>query len=119
VPRFAIAPLGLTTEGGTKFKLKGRKCYLKKLQCRWSSKSNAAQGKCISTLHLPRSTLAPLDLATQGEAYKAKNALFQFPSADKDIFIRIPREPRRNTVIPWWKGVHKALFAESNMRKIR
>jgi len=34
VPRFAIAPLGLTTEGSTKFKLKGWKCYLKKLQCR-------------------------------------------------------------------------------------
>jgi len=33
VPRFAIAPLGLTTEGNTKFKLKGWKCYLKKLQC--------------------------------------------------------------------------------------
>jgi len=33
VPRFAIAPLGLTTEGSTKFKLKGWKCYLKKLQC--------------------------------------------------------------------------------------
>jgi len=34
VHRFAIAPLGLTTEGSTKFKLKGWKCYLKKLQCR-------------------------------------------------------------------------------------
>jgi len=34
VPRFAIAPLGLTTEGSTKFKLKGWKCYLKKLQCK-------------------------------------------------------------------------------------
>jgi len=33
MPRFAIAPLGLTTEGSTKFKLKGCKCYLKKLQC--------------------------------------------------------------------------------------
>jgi len=33
VPRFAIAPLGLTTEGSTKFKLKGWKCYPKKLQC--------------------------------------------------------------------------------------
>jgi len=33
VPRFAIAPLGLTTEGSTKFKLKGWKCYLKKLRC--------------------------------------------------------------------------------------
>jgi len=33
VPCFAIAPLGLTTEGSTKFKLKGWKCYLKKLQC--------------------------------------------------------------------------------------
>ena len=33
MPRFAIAPLGLTTEGSTKFKLKGSKCYLKKLQC--------------------------------------------------------------------------------------
>jgi len=32
VPRFAIAPLGLTTEGSTKFKLKGWKCYRKKLQ---------------------------------------------------------------------------------------
>ena len=29
MPRFAIAPLGLTTEGSTKFKLKGWKCYLK------------------------------------------------------------------------------------------
>jgi len=38
VPRSAVAPLGLTTEGGTKFKLKGWKCYPKKLQCRgnWS-----------------------------------------------------------------------------------
>ena len=34
VPRFAIAPLGLTTEGSTKVKLKGWKWYLKKLQCR-------------------------------------------------------------------------------------
>ena len=33
MPRFAIAPLGLTTEGSTKFKLKGWKRYLKKLQC--------------------------------------------------------------------------------------
>jgi len=33
VPRSAIAPLGLTTEGSTKFKLKGWKCHLKKLQC--------------------------------------------------------------------------------------
>jgi len=33
VPRFAIAPLGLTMEGSTKFKLKGWKCYSKKLQC--------------------------------------------------------------------------------------
>ena len=33
MPRFAIAPLGLTTEGSTKFKLKVWKCYLKKLQC--------------------------------------------------------------------------------------
>jgi len=33
VPRFAIDPLGLTTEGGTKFKPKGGKRYLKKLQC--------------------------------------------------------------------------------------
>ena len=33
MPRFAIAPLGLTTEGSTKFKLKGWKCYLKNLQC--------------------------------------------------------------------------------------
>ena len=32
MPRFAIAPLGLT-EGSTKFRLKGWKCYLKKLQC--------------------------------------------------------------------------------------
>ena len=32
MPRFAIAPLGLTTEGSTKFKPKGWKCYLKKLQ---------------------------------------------------------------------------------------
>jgi len=32
VPRFAIAPLGLTTEGSTKFKLKGWKYYIKKLQ---------------------------------------------------------------------------------------
>jgi len=31
VPRFAIAPLGLTTEGSTKFKLKGWKCYFKKI----------------------------------------------------------------------------------------
>jgi len=38
VPRFAIAPLGLTTEGSTKFKLKGWKCYLKKLQ--WSRSRN-------------------------------------------------------------------------------
>jgi len=41
VPRSAIAPLGLTTEGSTKFKLKGWKCYLKKLQwsliCNWYS----------------------------------------------------------------------------------
>ena len=29
MPRFAIAPLGLTTEGSNKFKLKGWKCYLK------------------------------------------------------------------------------------------
>ena len=28
-----LAPLGLTMEGSTKFKLKGWKCYLKKLQC--------------------------------------------------------------------------------------
>ena len=34
MPRFAIAPLGLTTEGSTKFKPKGWKRYLKKLQCR-------------------------------------------------------------------------------------
>ena len=34
MPRFAIAPLGLTTEGSTKFKLKGWKWYLKKLQCK-------------------------------------------------------------------------------------
>ena len=33
MPRFAVAPLGLTTEVSTKFKLKGWKCYLKKLQC--------------------------------------------------------------------------------------
>jgi len=33
VPRFSIAPLGLTTEGSTKFKPKGWKRYLKKLQC--------------------------------------------------------------------------------------
>ena len=33
MPRFAIAPLGLTTEGSTKFKPKGWKWYLKKLQC--------------------------------------------------------------------------------------
>jgi len=37
VPRSAIAPLGLTTEGGTKFKLKDWKCYPKKLQCRPTS----------------------------------------------------------------------------------
>jgi len=33
LPRSAISPLGLTTEGSTKFKPKGWKCYLKKLQC--------------------------------------------------------------------------------------
>jgi len=33
VPRCAIAPLGLTTEVSTKFKLRGWKWYLKKLQC--------------------------------------------------------------------------------------
>jgi len=33
VPRSAVAPLGLTTEGDTKVKLKGWKCYPKKLQC--------------------------------------------------------------------------------------
>ena len=33
MPRFAIAPLGFTTEGSTKYKLKGWKGYLKKLQC--------------------------------------------------------------------------------------
>ena len=35
MPRSPIAPLGLTTEGGTKFKLKGWKCYPIKLQCSW------------------------------------------------------------------------------------
>jgi len=34
VPRFAIVPLGLTTEGSTKFKLKGWKFFLKKIQWR-------------------------------------------------------------------------------------
>ena len=37
MPRFAIAPLGLATEGSTKLKPKGWKRYLKKLQCRLSS----------------------------------------------------------------------------------
>jgi len=43
VPCFAIAPLGLTTEGSTKFKLKGWKCYLKKLQCIHRSKMHSAE----------------------------------------------------------------------------
>ena len=34
MPRFAIAPLGVTTEGSTK----GWKCYLKKLQYGWNVK---------------------------------------------------------------------------------
>jgi len=38
VPRFSISPLGLT-EGSTKFKLKGWKCYRKKLQCSISTGS--------------------------------------------------------------------------------
>ena len=38
MPRFAIAPLGLTTEGSTKFKPKGWKRYLKKLQCGFPKK---------------------------------------------------------------------------------
>ena len=42
MPRFAIAPLGLTTEGSTKFKLKGWKCYLKKLQCKDPNNRNFA-----------------------------------------------------------------------------
>ena len=33
MPRSAVAPLGLTTEGGTKFKLKDWKCYPNKLRC--------------------------------------------------------------------------------------
>ena len=40
MPRFAIAPLGLTTEGSTKIKLKGWKWYLKKLQCILHGKTN-------------------------------------------------------------------------------
>jgi len=43
VPRFAIAPLGLTTEGSTKFKPKGWKRYLKKLQC---AANKNGKGKC-------------------------------------------------------------------------
>jgi len=48
VPRFAIAPLGLTTEGSTKFKLKGWKCYLKKLQC--GVLKTGAEGKTVDCL---------------------------------------------------------------------
>jgi len=43
VPRFAIAPLGLTTEGSTKFKPKGWKCYLKKLQCWFTSPNQVGE----------------------------------------------------------------------------
>jgi len=45
VPRFAIAPLNLTTEGSTKFKLKGWKCYLKKLQCTVNNGNAQKDGK--------------------------------------------------------------------------
>jgi len=41
VPRSTIAPLGLTTEGGLKFKLKGWKCYIKRLQCEGDTASDA------------------------------------------------------------------------------
>jgi len=47
VPRFAIAPLGLTTEGSTKFKPKGWQCYLKKLQ-NWKSTNGLTWVSCRS-----------------------------------------------------------------------
>jgi len=50
VPRFAIAPLGLTTEGSIKFKPKGWKRYLKKLQClgeEWWSERSADKKRWI------------------------------------------------------------------------
>ena len=55
MPRFAIAPLGLTTEGSTKFKLKGWKCYLKKLQCKAirSDQTCSSHRKESASDHIP------------------------------------------------------------------
>ena len=62
MPRFAIAPLGLTTEGSTKFKPKGWKCYLKKLQ--WKGE-NISPSKFDSVMYVLVSIhmLAPLTAA--------------------------------------------------------
>ena len=49
MPRFAIAPLGLTTEGSTKFKPKVWQCYLKKLQCA-AITENTTEFKYVSFL---------------------------------------------------------------------
>ena len=56
MPRFAISPLGLTTEGSTKFKPKGWKRYLKKLQCiitkRFVEATSSSFRRWFFSLHL-------------------------------------------------------------------
>ena len=51
MPRFAIAPLGLTTEGSTKFKPKGWKRYVKKLQwvVKWGWDVNHPSGDGVAS----------------------------------------------------------------------
>jgi len=74
VPRFAVAPLGLTTEGNTKFKVKGWKCYLKKLQCKRTSIgascfNGAPLSSCKKTSRCTRDSYSGGWVVQDGEAW--------------------------------------------------
>jgi len=61
VPRFAIAPLGLTeTEGSTKFKLKGWKCHLKNYSVgTLGDRALEPSERVVAGCRRPRSRLGP------------------------------------------------------------